>query len=124
MDTFKTTILLYVTVLTSTVFAAPQGGGEAVKTIPPPELSGTPTSKTIMHHVVDGSHPTEAAKVSRAGGPLKERMEPPPEHLTIEILNAYGQFPCCVHVSQEPILHEANNGNRAGNYNCPRQQRG
>lgn len=108
MNTLKTTVLLYVTVLTSLVFAAPRGAGEAVKTIAPADLTGTPTSTTIMHHVVDGSHPTEAAK-----GQLKQRMEQPPEHLTIEILNAYGQYPGCVHASQVPTPQEANNGNRA-----------
>lgn len=90
MNTFKKTILLYVTVLTSPVFGAPQWAGEALKTIAPPHSTGTPTSKTIMRNAVDGSRPTEAAKLSWDGLHLQKRMENPPEHLTIEIVNSYG----------------------------------
>lgn len=100
MHTFKTTVLLYATFLTSPVFAAPQRAGEAVETVAPPFPTGTPTSNTFIHDIVDSSHPTEAVKVTRAGGKLKERMEQPPEHLTIEIVNAYGQYLGCVHLAQ------------------------
>lgn len=92
MNTFKTTVLLYVTVLTSPVFAAPHRAGEAVKTIAPTDSARSPTATAILHDAVDGSHPTETAKASRVGGHLNARMEMPPEHLTIEILNAYGQY--------------------------------
>lgn len=93
MNIFKTTVLLYVTVLTSPVFAAPQRAGEAVQRITPTYSTEFLTSTIIMQDVVDGSWPTETAKVARVGEHLNKRMENPPEHLTIEIVNAYGQCP-------------------------------
>lgn len=114
MNTLKTTILLYVTVLTSPVFAAPQRAGEAVQTITPTYSTKSLTSTTIMHDVVDGSWPTETAKVAQVGGHLNKRLENPPEHLTIEIVNAYGQ--CLIRprfaTGHSVLIQEANPGNR------------
>ena len=100
MNTFKTTILLYVTVLTNSVFAAPKWAGEAVKTNAPPHSTGTPTSKSMMHDFVDRSQPTEVAKIAWDGIHLQKRMERPPEHLTNEIVTSYGGCPRCVHSPQ------------------------
>lgn len=68
-----------------------------------------------MHDVVDGSWPTETAKASRVGGHLNKRMENPPEHLTIEIVNAYGQCPIrpSFATGHSVVVQEANPGDRA-----------
>lgn len=115
MNTFKTTVLLYVTVLTSPVFAAPHRAGEAVKTIAPTDSIRSPTSMAVLHDAVHGSHPIETVKASQVEGNLNKRMETPPDHLTIEILNAYGQYLMhpCLATSRSVVIQEANLGDRA-----------
>lgn len=68
-----------------------------------------------MHGVVDGSWPTETAKASQVGGHLNKRMENPPEHLTIEIVNAYGQYFMRPHfaTSHSVVVQDPNLGDRA-----------
>lgn len=115
MNTLKTTLLLYVTVLTSSVSSAPQRAGEAVQTPTPTYSTKFLTSTTILDDVVDGYQPTEIVKAAQMGGDLNKRMEHPPEHLTIEIVNAYGQCPLrsVFPNGHSVVIQEANIGNRA-----------
>ncbi|KAI3393583.1 hypothetical protein diail_3932 [Diaporthe ilicicola] len=100
MNTLKIA-LLHVAVLTSPVFSAPQviRDSLALKTPGLPYSDGTATSKTSTHDVVGGIHPTEAAKVDRDGAGLLKRMNQPPEHLTIQIVNSYGHEITTAHAS-------------------------
>lgn len=115
MNSLSTTLLLYVTVLTSSVFAAPQRAGEAVQTLTPTYSTKFLTSRTILDDVLDGYQPTETAKAAQMGGDLNKRMGHPPEHLTIEIVNAYGQCPLrsLFANSHSVVIQEGNIGNRA-----------
>lgn len=90
MNTFKKKALLYITVLTSPVIAAPQ----PVMTAATAQFTEPPITQASIYDSVDASHPTEASRVSQRSEHLQGRMAEPPEHLTIEIVNSYGEcFP-------------------------------
>lgn len=95
MNTIKTTILLYVTALTGPVFSAPQAVSEVVETAALPHsmstFTSTPTAQPLVHDAVDGTRPTGVAQAAGDSTRLKERMDKPPEHLTIQIINSYGE---------------------------------
>ncbi|KAL1854071.1 hypothetical protein Daus18300_011569 [Diaporthe australafricana] len=98
MNTLKNA-LFYVAVLASPVLSAPQPVRQAVETTALAQPPGTPTAQTIMNDAVDGARPTEAVQVARDGTHLHERMDLPPEHLTIEIVNSYGHAITTAHAS-------------------------
>ncbi|KAJ0120886.1 hypothetical protein J7T55_015623 [Diaporthe amygdali] len=95
----KTTILLYVTALTGPVFSAPQAVSEVAETASLPRSTSTSTSQSLVDDAVDGIRPTGVAQAAGDSTRLKERMDKPPEHLTIQIINSYGLEITTAHAS-------------------------
>lgn len=80
-------IVAYIAFLATSVFAAPQPATKSANA----RVNEPPISQTLMQDSADGSRPTEVARVSQRSEHLQGRMAEPPEHLTIEIINSYGE---------------------------------
>ncbi|POS77412.1 hypothetical protein DHEL01_v204189 [Diaporthe helianthi] len=120
MANFKMNTILCLAVLTGSAFGAPQipplppidvpGHGDAPHSTSLPPTTAVPKypyaaqstslpSKTAEPVFPNAPRPTKTVRASRSSGHLQARMEAPPEYLTIEIINAYGQDITTAHAS-------------------------
>lgn len=88
MNSFNKNVILYIAVLTSPAIAATQ----PVTTAATVQFTEPPIAPRSVHGSADAPHPTEASRVSRRSEHLQGRMAEPPEQLTIEIINSYGEY--------------------------------
>ncbi|KAG8163152.1 hypothetical protein KVR01_007630 [Diaporthe batatas] len=95
MAKFNKSTILYIAVFTGSALGAPP----AATSIGTSHHTEPPTIKTGVFDSAAGPRPTEAVRASSSGARLQRRMVEPPDHLTIEITNSYGQDITTAHAS-------------------------